>query len=451
MATMLLLATLVLGLLFAIPGLRGVVDEIRHIGPGWVALAVALELGSAVSFVVLFGLFFDRLPARDARGLAWTTQGSGALLPGGGAGGLAVGGVLTHLAGLPIRWVARRSAGVFFVGGAASGLALVGSGLALIAGAPGPDDVPRAVLPTAIAAVGILLIGALPIVVRSRRAPRWLAALATGVREAEGTVFSRRPNWRLIGSLGYLGFDIAVLWVLLAALGPAPSVAVVVMAYSIGYAANALPIPGGIGVLDAGLTGALALYGISPVRAAAAVIVYHAIAFWIPGLGGLVAYLRLRPRLLQAGGDDETDSSAKISTPTSKAAPHDHTRPHSQTNRTRLGGDAHRRPRARPLHRPRREAQSASLPRSLRAAKGDPLVPVEQQRARQDPNPARAGGGSLPAGENRQGARRAAERHYLAVVAAEARRLARELRPLTAGGAGTRRPIYGEAGAEAVP
>ena len=27
-------------------------------------------------------------------------------------------------------------------------------------------------------------------------------------------------------------------------------------------------------------------------------IVYHAIAFWIPGLGGVLAYLRLRPRLL---------------------------------------------------------------------------------------------------------------------------------------------------------
>jgi len=27
------------------------------------------------------------------------------------------------------------------------------------------------------------------------------------------------------------------------------------------------------------------------------VLVYHAIAFWIPSLGGLIAYARLRPRL----------------------------------------------------------------------------------------------------------------------------------------------------------
>jgi len=158
------------------------------------------------------------------------------------------------------------------------------------------------VLPTVLAATGTLLIAALPAILSSwPRAPRWLAAIATGVREAEQTTFSRRPSWRVVGALGYLGFDIAVLWVTLRAVGSAPSVAAVTLGYSIGYAANSLPIPGGIGVLDAGLTGALVLYGVSPVHAAAAVIVYHAIAFWVPGLGGLLAYLRLRPRLLQSG------------------------------------------------------------------------------------------------------------------------------------------------------
>jgi uncharacterized membrane protein YbhN (UPF0104 family) len=97
--------------------------------------------------------------------------------------------------------------------------------------------------------------------------------------------------------------------VALKAQGHAPNVAVVVAAYSIGYAANSLPVPGGIGVLDAGLTGALVLYNVSPAHAAAAVIVYHAIAFWVPGLGGLWAYLRLRPRLLRATRTDSHDFS----------------------------------------------------------------------------------------------------------------------------------------------
>lgn len=350
--TMALLAALLLTLLFAVPGLRDVLKDIRRISPGWVALALALEIGSSLSFVVLFRLFIDRLSPRDARALAWTTQGSGALLPGGGAGGLAVGALLTRLAGLPLRWIARRSAGLFFVGGLTSGLALVGSGLALLAGAPGPHDFLRVGLPTVIAAAGLLLFAALPRAARSSRTPRWVAALATGVQEAESTIFTRRPSWRLIGSVGYLAFDVAVLWVLLGALGPAPSVAAVVLAYSIGYAANALPIPAGIGVLDAGLTGALVLYGISPVRAAAAVLVYHAIAFWVPGLGGLAAYLRLRPRLLRtANGEHNTNTSEDASTVPVKEGRNDRTCPDSQTSRTRLGRDAERRTRARTLHR----------------------------------------------------------------------------------------------------
>jgi uncharacterized membrane protein YbhN (UPF0104 family) len=299
MATMALLVGLLVALLASVPALRGVLHEVRHIGVAWVLAAVALELGSAISFVVVFRLFFDRIPARDARALAWTEQGSGALLPGGGAGGLAIGAFLIRLTGVPLRWIVRRSAGLFLLGGLVSATALVGAGVALIAGAGGPHDFLRVVLPTVVAAVGTLLIAALPRLLRSRqRVPRWLSALSTGVREAEVTTFNRRPSWRLIGAVGYLGFDIAVLWVTLRAFGHAPNVPVVMLAYSIGYAANWLPIPGGVGVLDAGLTGALVLYGVSPVHAAAAVIVYHAIAFWIPGLGGVLAYLSLRPRLL---------------------------------------------------------------------------------------------------------------------------------------------------------
>ena len=303
LATTALLVVLAVALLAAVPGLRGVLREIRHIGPGWIALAVALEVASSASFVAMFRVFFDDLDARDARALAWTTQASGALLPGGGAGGLAIGGWLIHLTGVPVRWIARRSAALFLLGGAVSSAALVGAGLALIAGAPGPHGFLTVVLPTVVAGVGTVLIAALPAVLRRRpNAPRWLGAVAVVVRDGEQMTFRRRPNWRLLGALGYLAFDIAVLWVTLRAVGSAPGIAAVIFAYSIGYAANWVPIPGGIGVLDAGLTGALVLYGVSPVHAAAAVLVYHAIAFWVPGIGGVLAYMRLRPRLLRAGG-----------------------------------------------------------------------------------------------------------------------------------------------------
>ena len=71
-----------------------------------------------------------------------------------------------------------------------------------------------------------------------------------------------RPSWRLFGAVGYLLFDIAVLWMTFAAVGPLPPLAPVMLAYLVGYLPNVVPIPGGIGVLDAGLVGALALYGL---------------------------------------------------------------------------------------------------------------------------------------------------------------------------------------------
>ena len=297
---MFLAVVLAVCLLVSVPGLRGVSDRIGHLNPAWIIVAVGLELASDISFVVLFRVFFDRLPGRDARALAWTEQASGALLPGGGAGGLAIGGWLIHLAGAPSRWIIRRSGGIFFLTSAVNSASMIGAGLALMAGAPGPHGFARSGLPALLAAAATLPVAALPLLVQSRRhVPGWIRGISAGVQDAEKTTFSKRPSWRLAGALGYLGFDMAVLWVTLRALGHAPDAPALILAYNIGYLANALPIPGGIGVLDAGLTGALALYGVSPRHAAAAVIVYHAIALWVPGLGGFWAYIRLRKRLLQ--------------------------------------------------------------------------------------------------------------------------------------------------------
>jgi uncharacterized membrane protein YbhN (UPF0104 family) len=267
--------------------------------PGWIAAAVALELASCVSFVVLFRLFFDRVEAADARALAWTSMASGVLLPGGGVGGLAIGGWLMHLAGAPTRWIVRRSSALFFLTSAVNGAAIVVAALLLAAGAAGPHDFDRAELPGLATAALILLFVAAPwIAARRGAAMPWLTTITAGIRDAERMAW--HPSWRLAGALGYLGFDIAVLWATFSAIGHAPPVPALVLGYTIGYLANALPIPGGAGVLDAGLAGALVLYGATPTHAVAAVLVYHAIALWIPSLGGLIAYTRLRPRLAAA-------------------------------------------------------------------------------------------------------------------------------------------------------
>jgi uncharacterized membrane protein YbhN (UPF0104 family) len=62
--------------------------------------------------------------------------------------------------------------------------------------------------------------------------------------------------------------------------------------------------PAARGVLDGGLAAALVLYHVPADQVAAAVLVYHAIALWLPGLGGLVAYAGLRRRLVRSAAAD---------------------------------------------------------------------------------------------------------------------------------------------------
>jgi uncharacterized membrane protein YbhN (UPF0104 family) len=298
---MLVLAICVITVLLAVPALRPVVREIAAMNPGLVAAAAVLELASCLSFVIVFRLFFDPVPAAAARELAWSQMGSGALLPGGGVGSLAVGGWLLHLIGIPTRQIVQRSSGLFFLTSAINVLTLAVAGLLLLLGiADGTHDLLRAGLPVIAGLGACVLVLGLPRVTRriSGAHPRvgWIDDIGSGIPAARHAL--ARPSWRLVGALGYLLFDITVLWTTFAAVGPLPPLAPLVLAYLAGYLVNVIPIPGGIGVLDAGLVGALALYGLPVTHAAAAVLVYHAIAFWIPTVGGTIGYLRLRRRPL---------------------------------------------------------------------------------------------------------------------------------------------------------
>lgn len=300
MITLTLLAIGVLSVLLAVPGLREVLSEIGHLKAPWLILALGLEVASCLSFVVIFRHFFNVLPARLTRGVAWTEMGSGALLPGGGAGSLAIGGWLLHRAGMPTRDVVRRSSGLFFLTSATNVAALIGGGVLLLAGLSSSSH------PLLLGGPPILLglLGAgsaitLPHLIHHRttwgRRWPWLNELIAGIGEAEHALL--RPSWRQLGALGYLGFDIAVLWATLSAVGYHPQLATLLLGYILGYLANMIPIPGGIGVLEGGLVGALVLYGAPPTHAVAGVLIYHAIAFWIPSLGGLWAYGRIRNQI----------------------------------------------------------------------------------------------------------------------------------------------------------
>ncbi|MFZ0041241.1 MAG: hypothetical protein WAK93_08040, partial [Solirubrobacteraceae bacterium] len=145
LVTLAILAACGITVLLAVPGLRPVLDDLGEMDPALIAAAVALELASCLSFVVIFRFFFDSVGRGSARELAWTQMGSGALLPGGGIGSLAVGGWLLHLVGMPTRQIVQRSSGLFFLTSAINVLTLAAGGLVLALGiADGPHDLLRA-------------------------------------------------------------------------------------------------------------------------------------------------------------------------------------------------------------------------------------------------------------------------------------------------------------------
>jgi hypothetical protein len=115
---------------------------------------------------------------------------------------------------------------------------------------------------------------------------------AAGVRTAVALMRTGDPM--LLGAPAWWGFDIATLWACFHAFGYSPHKGVIVMAYFVGWIANALPLPGGIGGVEGGLIGAFTAFGVSFQAAVVAVLAYRAFSFWLPTLPGAVAYFQLR-------------------------------------------------------------------------------------------------------------------------------------------------------------
>jgi uncharacterized protein (TIRG00374 family) len=94
-----------------------------------------------------------------------------------------------------------------------------------------------------------------------------------------------------------MGFDIAVLGFCFKAFGQSPDFGVLVFAYLIGQLGGLVPLPGGIGGTEGGLIGVFAIYHVPVVQSAAAVLAYRALALWIPGVLGSIAFVELRKTL----------------------------------------------------------------------------------------------------------------------------------------------------------
>ena len=297
--SLVLLLALVVGVLLAIPGLQGVAHEVSRMQLSWILVAIACEILSCLGYVVAFLQVFDRAPLRLGARVALSELAFGAAVSLGGAGSLAVGAWLLVERGARPARVAERSAVLFFYTSAINVITLAAAGLGLFLGLPGPSNPLLSMVPAGVGVAVLVFFALLPRTGDRLAAGRRPGKLRTFLTEAAFTVrecerLLRTPDWRLLGCIGYLWFDIAVLMACFAAIGRVPPLAPVVLAYQIGYLSNFIPIPGGIGVLDGSMVGMLVLYGVSGTAATAATLVYHAIALWIPATWGTIAFLVLQ-------------------------------------------------------------------------------------------------------------------------------------------------------------
>jgi uncharacterized membrane protein YbhN (UPF0104 family) len=300
------LAVLLLGIGLAVPDLRNVLSTASDSTLSWLVLGVVLEIGSCLGYVLVVRHVLHRGPAQELRWLAWAEQAFGAVVPLGGAGGLAVGAWAMRAWGVPWSRVANRSAVIFLLTSAVNASVLAIAGLGVWFGLGTPTSVAYGLVPGAIALAGLGLFLLTPLI-KAPEAPRgWLGrvqmtlhGLGEWVRDTEASAFRR--DWRLLGAPAFLLCDIAVLWACLKAVGVTPPIFGMIVAYQIGYLADLIPIPGGIGVLEGGLLGTLVLFHMPATQTAAAVIIYHAISLWVPTLGGTVGFVRLRRSIAARG------------------------------------------------------------------------------------------------------------------------------------------------------
>jgi putative heme transporter len=306
-------------LYFVLPQLgvvRHTLDRLNGGNMWWIAVAVALELASILSYVALFqGVSVppgSPIALRESYLITMAGLAATRLFAAGGAGGVVVTAWALRRSGMERRDVAQRMIAFLVLTYGFYMIAMIVCGVGLYTGLfPGRHPFAITIGPAIVGAVVIgLALGAafVPADLERRvatvatgegRAARWLRRLAAGPASVSGGIrFAgqklRRPELALLGTVGWWGFNVAVLYASFRVFGEAPPLAVLIQAYFVGLLANLLPLPGGIGGVDGGMIGALVAFGVGVGLAVPSVLVYRLLAFWLPTVPGAIAYFQLR-------------------------------------------------------------------------------------------------------------------------------------------------------------
>jgi uncharacterized protein (TIRG00374 family) len=294
----------------------GAWPRLSTLNPAWFAVALGAELAS---FTCNFAL--QRLALRTTGWFAVVTAGLAGnavtdSLPGGDAAGAAVQFSMLATAGFDTD-TAVGGLTTFSLIGIGGLLALPIFALpAILAGAP----VSRGLFNTAMLGIaGFVLyaiFGAIVLrtdwplaalgrvaqrlwnwVTRGRRPVTGLDQRLLAERDAVRAVLDKKWWQAVLLTAGRLGFDFGCLLAALRATGAGPRPSLVLLAYSTAGIVALLPLtPGGLGIVEASMSGLLILAGVHATYAFLAVLAYRIASYWLPLLAGPPAYLLFRHR-----------------------------------------------------------------------------------------------------------------------------------------------------------
>lgn len=316
------------GLLLAVSGISlyllapallevfGAYDELDEINPLWFVAMVALQIGS---YACMWAI--QRLAVRTDRWRVVVTSqlaanAFGRVVPGGVAAAGAMQYAMLVRGGVPT--------GAAASGMAASSLLIFGTLLALpllatpaiIAGVAVDPHLTRAALAGAIVFVLMALLGAAAVIWnrpleligraaqaihnRLRRHHEPVTGLGERLLHERDLVLGVLGSqwWQaLLLAAGRWVLDYLTLIAALYAVGANPRASLVLLAFCAAQLLGTMPLtPGGLGFVEAGLTGTLALAGVGAGAAVVATLAYRLVSFWLPIPAGAAAAVVHRRR-----------------------------------------------------------------------------------------------------------------------------------------------------------
>ena len=148
----------------------------------------------------------------------------------------------------------------------------------------------------------------------AERRPKVSAAIGTLAKAVKGVygLLRHRGSFKIVlGAITYLLFDMLVLFTAFTAIGAdhPPTFAIVALSYLLGGLAGSIPLPAGLADV-AGMAAMLVVFGVGKNEAIAAVVLYQAIGYLVPLVGGGISYVFLRRMFGPMGGDEHPDSDS---------------------------------------------------------------------------------------------------------------------------------------------